>query len=482
MLEPAEAPQNHTSSSAFLRRLTGDKSELLIRPAGWEMEEGELWDDLFDAISQEWRATYTGIMQKAFSFDTWVGDFVSLGFHSRALCEFERILRSLFAEFGRKIIHGIMENETVGTIVELLLLGDVQYYSAVKTATVYQGTTSGAQNQRSADVDNGGSGGEPPRSDGLSRIRQKSESDDGERPEDDRPQTIQAEDESQKALVYPAWLLQLHELAQEKSVELVFSNSDIKQSEQGRFLLPFTESNNSLAQPTTLAYHGSDVSPHSLLSYVSSFLNNGVLALPFRRGYFCVMRAAYYTNSLAYARIWPVIKNNLRGWRQLSSLPAPSVIIVVSEPSIEAVRGQSGKFTTTIIPQDRLDTAAEVIPSFSPLTAEQYATATKTSKRTGRATHKDYPGISACDFIISPLPTQTLNVIHSSACSGTAVAGHNDISSISILTAATDAAVNYMTQCITKIIVLGWGEGNLGASEKVDFGSAGIRDGESQYD
>ena len=101
-------------------------------------------------------------------------------------------------------------------------------------------------------------------------------------------------------------------------------------------------------------------------NYVTSFLDNGVLALPYRRGYFCVTKAAYYTNSLAYARVWPVIKNNLRSWRKLESLPAPSILIVVSEPFVEVVRGQSGKFTTTIIPQDRPDAAAQAIPSFSP--------------------------------------------------------------------------------------------------------------------
>ena len=57
-----------------------------------------------------------------------------------------------------------------------------------------------------------------------------------------------------------------------------------------------------------------------------------------------------------------------------------------------------------------------------------------------------------------------------------------EISSITILTAATDAALDYMTQNMTKIIVLGWGEGNLGATEKVDFGSAGIRSGMCHYE
>ena len=56
------------------------------------------------------------------------------------LSAFERISRSLFEEFGREIIYEIMENETVDTITELLLLGDVGYYSTMKTTTVNQET------------------------------------------------------------------------------------------------------------------------------------------------------------------------------------------------------------------------------------------------------------------------------------------------------------------------------------------------------
>ena len=486
MLQQARDTYTPTSPQAFLRRLTTTEPELLVRPIGWEMEEDELWDDLFDSISQEWRANSEPIMEKPFSFDSWVEDFVSLGFYSLALSAFEKISRKLFEEFGHEIIYGIMENETVGVIAELLLLGEVEHYSTMKTTTVNQETVAGMQNQGSADAveDNRAAGGESTISNALSLNPRKTEKDDDEEPEDNHPDTIQTKDESQKnALVYPAWLHQLHERAQEKSIELIFSNSDITRSEQARYLSSFIEWNSSISQLTTPAYHGCYIPPRLLRNNVSTFLNDGVLAYPNRRGYFCVTEAAYYTNSLAYARVWPVIKNNLRGWRQLDSLPAPSILIVVSEPLVSVVSGQSDEFTTTIIPQDRSDAAAQVPPSFSPsLTGEQYATATKRSKTSDRVSHEDYPRISTCDFIISPLPNHTMNVMQNSAALGRVITEHNDISSITILTAATNGAVKYMSRSITKIIILGWGNGNLGASETVNFGSAGIRDGTSQYD
>ena len=56
------------------------------------------------------------------------------------------------------------------------------------------------------------------------------------------------------------------------------------------------------------------------------------------------------------------------------------------------------------------------------------------------------------------------------------------VASVSILTAAADRAVKYMNSRITKIVVLGWGEGNMSATDCVDFGTAGIQDGKSEYE
>lgn len=242
----------------------------------------------------------------------------------------------------------------------------------------------------------------------------------------------------------------------------MFSNSDITQSERGRYIAPFIQWNDSISQSTTSAYHGCEIPPVALRRYLTSFLEKGVTTSPDRRGYFSVTLAAYYTNSIAYAGVWPVIKNNLRGWRKLESLPSPSILIVVSEPLVSDVRGQNKNFTTAIIPQDRSNDAADVLASSSlSLTIEQYANATKRSKSQERLSLDGYPNISTCDFIISPLPKHTMSVMQDSACIGRVVIAHNDISSIAILTAATSPAVEYMTNHITKIIILGWVRGIL---------------------
>ena len=71
------------------------------------------------------------------------------------------------------------------------------------------------------------------------------------------------------------------------------------------------------------------------------------------------------------------MKNDLRGWRRLTSIPVLSTVIVCSEPVIEDIRGKNGIFSTTVIPRDRVEAAAQ-LPSFSSsLTCAQYVTATR---------------------------------------------------------------------------------------------------------
>ena len=85
------------------------------------------------------------------------------------------------------------------------------------------------------------------------------------------------------------------ERAQAKSIHLVFSNSNITQSEPRKYLSPFIEWNNSISESTTPAYNGCDIPPRLLRNFVSTFLNYGIFALSSRHGYFCVTEAAYYT-------------------------------------------------------------------------------------------------------------------------------------------------------------------------------------------
>ena len=125
---------------------------LLITPANWEIEEGELGDDLDDSIRQAWGKNNKDIVEKPFSFETWTDDFISLGFHSLVLTGFQRVLNRLCDYFGQDIIQLIMSYERVGDIAELLLQGEVDHYSRNQTNSDDQDDTAPGDAGKSGQV------------------------------------------------------------------------------------------------------------------------------------------------------------------------------------------------------------------------------------------------------------------------------------------------------------------------------------------
>ena len=79
-------------------------NDLEIKPQNFEVEEGELWDDLFDIIVQEWKRDNNVIFQKSFNIDTWMDDFILLGFISSALSAFHAILQKNTHHLDMKLL------------------------------------------------------------------------------------------------------------------------------------------------------------------------------------------------------------------------------------------------------------------------------------------------------------------------------------------------------------------------------------------
>jgi hypothetical protein len=119
------------SSNKLLDRLTKPEmaNDLEIKPRNFEIEEGELWDDLFDIIVQAWKRDNKVIFQKPFDIHTWTDDFILLGFCSGALSAFHTILQKEYTSFGHEVVNMILEYETVGDIASLMVWGDVMEYS-----------------------------------------------------------------------------------------------------------------------------------------------------------------------------------------------------------------------------------------------------------------------------------------------------------------------------------------------------------------
>jgi len=455
---------------------------LNIKPTNWEIEEGELWDDMFDSMVQTWQRDNKNIFDKDFNIDSWSDDFIMLGFNPIALSGFQAVLERLYNSFGREVVNFIMSYESVGEIASLMLWGEVYDYSkrhGEDTKEVEAGKKSTAASVTVGSSESPQGHGPGATSSSPSRTDQQRQRDDDEQPRrsppgDEKPHS------AKESLHYPQWLTELHLLAQEKSIELLFTNQDIMEDSNCAFAR-FVDWNSNITASTTPAYHGCAVPTDSFLDIFSSFITSGVQARGDRRGYYSVTRAAYWTNSVQYARIWPIMKSDLRGWKYMTSIPPPSILIVVSEPIVEDMIGNSTCLNTVVIPQQDIAKAAAVCHLFSPLlTSQQYVTKCRDRRNFARVGHPDFPGIESSDVIIAPLPAHTIRTMANSYL-GNTINIQTLLTSVSILTAATDKAVGYMNRHITKIIILGWGEGCIGATEHIDFGTAGIREGEFEY-
>lgn len=447
------------SPGTLLNRLTQSDTQygLSIKPANWHIED-DLCDDMYDSMVQTWERDNQDTFKKPFDPDGWIDDFIILGFNSTALSAFESLLQSQYRLFGRELVEMILSKETVGYLASLMLWSDVMEHSKKVPSSETQGQRGQASGVATS-----------------SSITTKEKQQDHQRNED-LPKELK-QDSADPSVNYPPWLTNLHLLALEKGIEVHFSNDDDFQSEQ-MFLEDPAEWSETTETP---AYHGYNIPEESFLDDISSFISKGVQAMGTRRGYYSVARATYWSSSVQYARIWPIMKQHLRGWRRMQHIPPPSLLIMISEPAITAlIRGSSG-LSTVVIPQHEVAKAAEACNSYSTLlTSQQYLTACRNPRRFERVSHPDFPDIESSDIIIAPLPTHTIRNTQNSFL-GNTINVHTLITPISILTAATSKAVDYMNEKVKKIVIIGWGDGVIGSTESLDFGTAGIRQGEKDY-
>ena len=177
----------YRSSNTLLRRLANEHTSLLITPANWEIEDGELGDDLYDSIRQAWEKKNKDIVEKLFNFETWTDDFISLGFHSHVLTEFQRVLDRLYANFGRDIVQQIMSYEKVGDIAGQLLEGEVDHYSRNQTNADNQDDSAPEDAGMVGEVEQTSAGEQivgatPPSAVGVNVSEQESHDDDDDHP------------------------------------------------------------------------------------------------------------------------------------------------------------------------------------------------------------------------------------------------------------------------------------------------------------
>jgi len=446
-----------------------------IKPPNLIIEEGDVWDDLYDMVVQAWQSGENkAIFEKNFDVETWSDDFIILGFSSISLSAFDAIIQRAYAQFGPELVNMILHSETVGSIASVMAWGDVIEYSKTNSreeSTDQKGSETFFSPTTMSFAQEGSTQPTTPSPPSPRNRKQKDEDSDSEEGSSD---DIKHDSASVNAITYPQWLTELHISALGKGIEIIFTKSYNIEDNSSSIFPAFTEWNNTAG--ITAAYHGCSLDNDSFVGTFQTFVANGVLAIGNRRRYYSVTPATYWTNSPQYACIWPTIKANLSNWRRIDHIPPPSLLIVVSEPNIT-----SNGLETIVIPQVETLKATEVCPSYSsPLTSQQYVNACRNKEFATRRTHPDFPGIESSDFVLAPLPAHTISTMQNSYL-GQCIHTHTAIPSISILTAATANAIDYMNRHIKKIIIFGWGQGTIGDTDNINFGTAGIKEGESTY-
>ena len=202
----------------------------------------------------------------------------------------------------------ILEYETVSDIASLMMWGDVMEYSRRhsggesnerKESETSSSPTTVSSMQGSASTQGTSLSPSIP----IRNNRERDQDDDSRKNPPDEYKIDYTDD----LIIYPEWLIQLNIAAQEKRIELVFSNSDIMQDASN--FQAFVEWG--MTTEITSAYHGCAIEEDSFVDIFQSFIFNGVQARATRRGYYSVTAATYWTNSMQYARIWPITKANL---------------------------------------------------------------------------------------------------------------------------------------------------------------------------
>jgi hypothetical protein len=221
-------------------------------------------------------------------------------------------------------------------------------------------------------------------------------------------------------------------------------------------------------------YHGCAVHKDidDLVSRLGSFVQmRPIIMLPTnpaetKPSYLSTRPAVYYSSSITYARLWPVLKDGLNSYRQIKVLGREFSIIAVSELQGEGLNGRIKDLKCARIPQnDPLLAKRTSSSNFRQLMLEQFANRNTAEYRsdTRKPIKKSEPWTAACDIITSPLPLfEQENLLRPDCLVGRT---NNDMSlakDITMVAGCTLRGANHLGRGIKTYIVYGFGEGTVG--------------------
>ena len=538
------SPKSSSSNKSPKKKTRPLETQFPICVEGFTYTD-QLYHELYCSVMNVWEEKFQQKLSNTYTGrSSLMDDLSSLGFPPETIRGVTVVFDSLCARFGAADVNAVLSTENVGTLAELLLDGMIERYSddhceeARKTPTSkelfdlsdseddddshppipspiryhsrhphhiapmiispsnVESSTSNATNPDDASTQPDGGGWQVqrgrrkklPLSRKIQFGRKGSEDDDGSGGENINPTTEEAESPHKK---YPEWIIDLHRLATEKGIILYFTDDDPLYSTTAEIpMAPFHPWERVVSTPTVKLYHGCSLLPSrpiAMRDVVVSFLKSGVVRGYSRRGqshnWMSTRPCVYYSNSLPFSRLWPILSQGIRNYETYTTIPPPSLLVLVTGADSDVLFGNTNDISAARIRQSRKDYAAEVFPFRAlMLTCEQFVNRNSRAKGDRRF---PIPGADDstrnADFVHMPLPYFNVQELRGTFV-GREIDAHTPLARITVTGSCTEKSDEYLNTCEKYIIIYGYGNGALGTGKSVtEFGTAGISRGQSSY-
>ena len=495
-----------------------------ITPENWHQSDDLVFDGLVDSIYRCWLQNCRHLLYVPFRRDTWSSNFFDLGFGINIITLLKKTLDQLEERYSSVVVWDVLQVETVANIATMILNVEVMHYSdksmeyrKTKEEDEDETDTTESSDERedtpcpirppimstNFNTGEGGGGdvgagesmeeevecGEENGADGGNRgdegDRMGGSGDDTEKSkEQDGSRNRKSDDDKTADTAILDYIRKTDRRAKDLGITIHFlGNPGITNDPS------FLPSFDVLAEPApeiVFLFHGSSLTalPSDLFSTLDSFLVNGpiIMRAPSaiaKSSYLSTQPAIYYSTSLTYARLWPVLKLGLSRYRHIDPIPEEVSLIAISRVSGAVLNGGTPSIKSARISQNDSHLAAKASSSsYSPLVFEQFANRNMSENATfeRKPIHKDDTSTTDADIIISPLPR--FEQVDSSECEiGNAISLMTPVEMVTMVAGCTAMGARSLGAGVKEYIIYGFGMGRLGVgADESDWGTAFMKD------
>ena len=510
---PASSPSRR-SPPREKQAIGRDLPKLKVSPIGYKYN-GSVFYELFNSILAFWDEKFYDVLCAYYDNTNDLSRSLRrLGFDDDVVNGMLNMLSLFFAEFGKEVIEIVLSMETIETFATILLNVEVERFSKEMTEGDDDASSSSTPldtvpslfpftpNTESTSSDPAAASGQSatasttPASPSWITVGKKRKQKGKSKikpipppPSLPKDASKEATDSSSVTMKYPEWLMELHKIATEKGVTVIFTDEDPARDNLEHILPPFEYWPPNVEHPTVDIYHACAISTRyvrDLTSILTSFIIYGVRQ-DHRRGnrvgFLSSRPAAYFTNSYLYARFWPHLKNGFENYLN-ADIPRPSMLICCLRLDSEEFFGGNGGLSTARITTSDRDILADVsLSTNTSLIMDQFVR-TNLNQKSPPPSRLPIPGMGNwtkdADIIVSGLTREMDDIERTDV--GNFLQYTHHLRHLSFAAACTEKAIDYMKRHTTKIVVLGFGNGKIGKHcSAADFGTAGIARGCRDY-